>query len=83
MEIAPGRATSTDDFEVREWLQLIRSEYVEMPGLTLTVRQAMRLWNLDEVRCKSLLDALVSGQFLVLTSACVYREGHRRDEGES
>jgi hypothetical protein len=73
METVRSQATATDDFEVHEWLQLIRSEYLEMPGLTLTVPQAMRLWNLDEPPCRSLLDALVSGQFLVLTSARAYR----------
>lgn len=30
-----------------DWVQLIKSEYAEMPGLHLSKRQAQRMWNLD------------------------------------
>ncbi len=43
----------------------IRSEYCEMPGLKLTLRQAQRLWALDERTCESLLDSLVHDGFLI------------------
>lgn len=45
-------------------LDRIRSEYLEMPGLTLTPAQARRLWNLDESICEQLLLALVDCGFL-------------------
>lgn len=42
----------------------IRAEYLEMPGLSLTERQACRLWGLDPRACSALLDRLVEQQFL-------------------
>ncbi len=48
----------------REMLQRIRGEYLEMPGLRLTAEQARRLWSLDLMTCRSLLDALVEAKFL-------------------
>ncbi len=50
---------------VRELLQRIRGEYLEMPGLRLTAQQAGRLWSLDAGFCTSLLEALVRAKFLV------------------
>ena len=37
----------------------IRAEYLEMPGLRLTVSQAARLFNLELAYCARLLDGLV------------------------
>ena len=37
----------------------IRAEFMEMPGLKLTIPQAARLFNLDAVRCERVLGALV------------------------
>jgi len=45
-------------------LSRIRSEFTEMPGLRLSVAQAQRLWNLDQVSCESLLRSLVDANFL-------------------
>jgi hypothetical protein len=39
---------------------LIRAEYFEMPGLSLTLPQAARLWSVDRELCKLGLDALVA-----------------------
>ena len=47
-----------------DWIQVIRGEFAEMPGLRLTRPQAQRLWNLDSTTCKTLLDALVDARFL-------------------
>lgn len=46
----------------------IRSEYLEMPGLRLTMAQAQRLWNLDGSSCHVLLEALIAARFLWRTS---------------
>lgn len=46
------------------WLARIRTEYLEMPGLRLTLAQARRLWGLDEVTAGALFEALVDAQFL-------------------
>jgi hypothetical protein len=50
---------------ILELLQRIRGEFLEMPGLHLTLDQARRLWALDLATCKSLLDALVDAKFLI------------------
>ena len=46
----------------------IRGEYLEMPGLCLTLCQAQRLWGLPCERCEALLDALIQEQFLTCTA---------------
>jgi hypothetical protein len=46
-------------------LNRIWSEYLEMPGLSLTARQAERLWALDEVTCRDLMDILVDRKMIV------------------
>jgi DNA-binding IclR family transcriptional regulator len=45
----------------------IRGEFLEMPGLKLTVAQAQRLWGLDHATCQALLDVLVQHRFLART----------------
>ena len=47
-----------------DWLQLIRAEYLEMPGLHLTKPQIQRLWQLEPQVCDTLLDVLVRTGFL-------------------
>ena len=46
-------------------LDLIRTEFSEMPGLLLTRRQFQRLWELDADTCNDAIDALVKSRFLV------------------
>ena len=46
-------------------LNQIRSEYLEMPGLSLTVSQAGRLWGFAD--CDALLRSLVETRFLSQT----------------
>ena len=50
----------------------IRGEYLEMPGLRLTVEQAQRLCGLERTLCKAVLDALVDEKFLCVRSNGVY-----------
>ena len=47
-----------------ELLGRIRGEYLEMPGLMLTLSQAQRLWGLDRAVCEKALEALEEGHFL-------------------
>jgi DNA-binding IclR family transcriptional regulator len=42
----------------------VRGEFREMPGLTLTVAQARRLWSLDPSTCSEILTELVETGFL-------------------
>ena len=41
-----------------------RGEYLEMPGLSLILAQAQRLWALDRVTCSGVLSNLVRAGFL-------------------
>lgn len=45
-------------------LTRVCSEFLEMPGLRLTSRQARRLWDLDEQTCGHILEFLVEAKFL-------------------
>jgi hypothetical protein len=42
----------------------VRGEFREMPGLSLTLPQACRLWSLDAILCNDVLSHLVEGGFL-------------------
>jgi hypothetical protein len=42
----------------------VRSEFLEMPGLQLTLPQAARLWGLEQHACRRIIDALVTASFL-------------------
>jgi len=60
-------------------LQRLRGEFLEMPGLRLTVQQAQRLCGVDPAICQAILDALVEAKFL-----CIKRDGSygRLTDGE-
>ena len=55
-----------------DWIQLIRAEYYEIPGLHLTRPQVQRLWNLDATMCDAVLQALEAARFLRRTRAGAY-----------
>jgi hypothetical protein len=42
----------------------VRGEFREMPGLSLTLAQAGRLWSLDDKTCNEVLSQLVETGFL-------------------
>jgi len=72
----------------RKFLQRIRAEFLEMPGLQLNLAQAQRLYGLDRTVCKDALDALVEANFLRVkngkygrvTDASPDHSGHRHGE---
>jgi hypothetical protein len=49
----------------RDALVMIQMEYVEMPELKLTVRQAGKLWNLAAETSEAAMVALVASGFLI------------------
>ena len=51
----------------------VYGEYVEMPGLQLTVPQASRLWNVNLLLSAQVLDRLVDAAFLRRTGSCYVR----------
>ena len=54
-------------------LARIRSEYIEMPGLVLTLPQAARLWGFGTQRAADLLTVLLDAGFLTCDKRTVYR----------
>lgn len=48
-------------------IERVRSEFVEMPGLRLTLPQAMKLWGLNRDECQRAINTLVSASFLKKT----------------
>jgi hypothetical protein len=58
---------------VRHFSDLIRTEYTEMPCLSLTLPQAMRLWSVDKGLCELGLTALVQEGFLECAGDGQYR----------
>jgi hypothetical protein len=59
-------------------LRRVRAEFLEMPGLKLTVSQAQRLWGMDRPTCEALIDQLTAARFLARTrdGAVVLRAAH-------
>ena len=53
-------------------LSRVRAEYLEMPGLRLTVSQAQRLCGIEERLCEMVLDLLVEERFLRRTRDGAY-----------
>ena len=51
----------------------VMGEYLEMPGLRLTVVQASRLWGLDRIQTEILLADLVATGFLRRTGEGAFR----------
>jgi hypothetical protein len=60
---AVAAASRSDPLLSRVW-----REYAEMPGLRLTIKQAQRLWAMDEGVCAELLNSLVTARLLVRMS---------------
>ena len=42
----------------------VLGEYREMPGLSLTIEQARRLWGCDAVTCQRVIDVLIERHVL-------------------
>jgi hypothetical protein len=62
--------------ELRAVVERIRSEFLEMPGLQLTMPQAARLWGLEISACEQVVEVLVQSAFLRRTgSGAVTRAG--------
>jgi hypothetical protein len=62
--VEAAMAVTVERHDVGEWLRLIRAEFMEMPGLRLSLSQAQRLWGLERVQCEALLEALTNARFL-------------------
>lgn len=56
-----------------QMLDRICGEFLEMPGLRLTLAQAQRLWGLDAEICRYLLEVLTAFDFLGRAQDGTYR----------
>jgi hypothetical protein len=54
--------------EVHAIANRVRHEFLEMPGLCLTIRQAERLWGLERAVCEQVIEVLVQSSFLRWTA---------------
>ena len=59
-----GMKMTAEQSAMTDWVHLVRAEYLEMPGLQLTVPQMRRLWGLEERTCDAILEQLVATHFL-------------------
>ena len=50
-----------------ETVRRVRAEFLEMPGLKLTVSQAQRLWGVDRPTCEAVIEQLTEARFLSRT----------------
>jgi hypothetical protein len=55
---------------IDQMTERVRAEFLEMPGLRLTLAQVQRLCGIDPLICQAVVDALVDAQFL-----CVKPDG--------
>ena len=64
-----SRVASTPERQLgsERLVRRIRAEFLEMPGLCLTIEQAQRLWSLEPRTCETLLRSLIDSRFLCRT----------------
>jgi hypothetical protein len=55
----------------------VRAEFEEMPGMTLTVSQASRLFGVDQQICRAVVERLVDADYLRWARAGVITRGDR------
>ena len=53
---------------VRELARRIEAEYVEMPGLSVTLPQAQRLWAADRHTCQTVFERLIARGVVRMTT---------------
>ena len=61
-------ALTTSHEGVGRLMNQVRAEYNEMPGLSVTLRQAQRLWAVDRVTCEEALNRLTASGVLRMTA---------------
>jgi hypothetical protein len=65
-------ATSTGPHVNEHLIRRVRAEFLEMPGLCLTIQQAQRLWCLEPRTCEALLKSLIDSCFLRRTDGGLF-----------
>ena len=62
-----------EERDIDTLLTRVHGEYIEMPGMQLTVAQASRLWDVKPERAVRALELLVATTFLRRVGACYVR----------
>lgn len=53
-------------------LDRVRAEYLDMPGMRLTIQQVQRLCGIEQMLCQTVLASLVDAKFLCVKSDGMY-----------
>jgi len=72
---SPGPLCGSRPTGFADLLQRVKAEFMEMPGLTLTYEQAVKLWHCHPVVCREVLETLVATRFLVRTRRAAFARG--------
>jgi hypothetical protein len=62
-----GVESSTPSAAIRALMEQVQAEYAEMPGLSVTLSQAQRLWALDGAACEEVFSRLTARGLLRMT----------------
>jgi len=57
---------------VHKVIERVRAEFIEMPGLRLTRQQVQRLCGIERALCETVLESLVTAEFLCRKSDGAY-----------
>jgi hypothetical protein len=58
---------------IKDVIERVRAEYIEMPGLRLRAEQVQRLCGIEQKVCRLVLDTLVHARFLSVNPDGQYR----------
>ena len=69
MVVANVRADiRTPNGRIRTLMERVQAEYAEMPGLSITLSQAKRLWAVDQQSCEEVFNRLIRSGVLRITT---------------
>lgn len=64
--------STVNKFIDQRLVERLRAEYLEMPGMKLTIEQIRRLCGIDPAMCRPVLDVPVNMRFLLLNADGTY-----------
>ena len=64
----PARGRQSRRRNDRTLVEPVQAEYAEMPGLSVTLPQAQRLWAVDQATCEEVFRRLIARGLLRLTA---------------